>query len=87
MYHSTLGSRVIKKKKKTRLQGRAELQGYLAHKKRPPPEDHRRALGIVGARMRWFLMSEVPLYLDRLSMTRTANRPLLERAHAFLVRS
>ena len=22
------------------------VQGYLAHKKQPPPEDHRRALGI-----------------------------------------
>jgi hypothetical protein len=31
----------------------------------PPPWDHRRALGIgllKGARLRWFLMSEVPLY-------------------------
>ena len=41
------------------------LQGYLAHKEPPPPQDFHRALGIVllksprGAR---FLMSEVPLY-------------------------
>ena len=42
----------------------AGLQGYLAHKKLPPPQDHRRALGIgllQGPRRRQFLMSEVPL--------------------------
>ena len=27
-------------------QERLELQGYLAHKKQPPPKDHHRALGI-----------------------------------------
>ena len=41
------------------------LQGYLAHQKQPPPsQDHLRALGIgllQVARMRWFLMNEVPL--------------------------
>ena len=40
------------------------LQGYLAHKKVPPPPDHRRALGIVllyGPRRKQFFMSEVPL--------------------------
>ena len=43
----------------------AFLQGYLAQKKRPPPKDPRRALGIVllqGPRGRRFLMGEVPLY-------------------------
>ena len=41
------------------------LLGYLAHKKEPPPQDHRRALGMVllyGPRGALFLMSEVPLY-------------------------
>jgi len=38
VYHSTLGSRVIKKKKETRAARTArELQGYLAHKNTPPP--------------------------------------------------
>jgi len=40
------------------------IQGYLAHKKLPPPYDHRRALGIgllQGPRRMPFLMSEVPL--------------------------
>jgi len=40
------------------------VQGYLAHKKLPPPQDHLRALGIVllyGPRRKQFLMSEVPL--------------------------
>jgi hypothetical protein len=39
--------------------------GYLAHKELPPPQDHRRAIGIGllhGPRRRRFLMSEVPLY-------------------------
>ena len=43
------------------------LQGYLAHKKQPPPHDHHRALGIVllqGPRGALFLMSEVPLYVQ-----------------------
>jgi hypothetical protein len=40
------------------------LQGNLAHKKQPPPQDLPRALGIVllwGPRGRLFLRSEVPL--------------------------
>jgi len=43
LYHSTLGLRVIKKKKKSVLHwgGRhtrsQTIQGYLAHKKLPPP--------------------------------------------------
>ena len=50
VYHSTLGLRVIKKKKKKKRQPRATqrpppgprrsvgvIQGYLAHKKQPPP--------------------------------------------------
>ena len=39
-------------------------KGYLAQKKQPPPQDHRRALGTVllyGHRTKKFLMSEVPL--------------------------
>ena len=39
------------------------IQGYLAHKKLPPPWDHRGALGIAllyGPRGAQFLMSEVP---------------------------
>ena len=42
-----------------------EAQGYLAHKRLPPPLDHRRVLGIVlieGPRRALFLMREVPLY-------------------------
>ena len=41
------------------------IQGYLAHKKPPPPWDHRRALGIFllyGPRGGRFLMGEVPRY-------------------------
>jgi hypothetical protein len=41
------------------------MQGYLAHKKQPPPQDYRRALGIVllyGLRGALFVMSEVPLH-------------------------
>jgi len=42
-----------------------EIQGYLAHKKTPPPpKDHHRALGIgllSGPRGERFLMSEVSL--------------------------
>ena len=39
------------------------LQGYLAHKKHPPPQDHHRSLGmLLKGRV---LMSEVPLYLAR----------------------
>jgi len=40
VYHSTLGLRVIKKKKTNRyalLANTWVLQGYLAHKKQPPP--------------------------------------------------
>ena len=40
------------------------VQGYLAHKKPPPPQDFHRALGIVllqGPKGARFLMSEVPL--------------------------
>jgi len=39
VYHSTLGLRVIKKKKnREALEKRVgPLQGYLAHKKEPPP--------------------------------------------------
>jgi len=46
----------------------AHLQGYLAHKKPPPPKDHHRTLGMVllyGARRVVSLMSEVPLYHAR----------------------
>ena len=42
------------------------LQGYFAHQKTPPPQDHPRALGIglqEGPRGEGFLMSEVTLYL------------------------
>ena len=42
-----------------------DLQGYLAHKKSPPPWDHHRALSIgllKGPRGGQFLMGEVPLY-------------------------
>ena len=42
------------------------IQGYLAHKKLPPPQDHHRALGIwplQGPRGRCFLMLEVSLYV------------------------
>jgi len=41
------------------------IQGYLADKKLPTPQDHHRSLGIVllyGPRRKQFLMSEVPLY-------------------------
>ena len=40
------------------------LQGYLAHKKAPPPQDHHRALEIkllYVARVGRFFMSKVPL--------------------------
>ena len=43
---------------------RVPVQGYLAHKKQPPPEDHHRSLGIgllQGPTGGVFLMSEVPL--------------------------
>ena len=53
MYYSTLGWRVIKKKKSwldrvgfVERTGRG-LQRYLAHKKQPLPKGHHRALGIV----------------------------------------
>ena len=42
-----------------------QLQGYLAHKKQRPPQDHNRTLGIVllqGPRSGGGLMREVPLY-------------------------
>ena len=42
----------------------ARVQGYLAHKKVPPPQDHRRALGIVLLyRPEWGVgsMNAVPL--------------------------
>ena len=73
LYHSTLGLRVIKKKRRSLLDtekalaqvlqvhGRSRVQGYLAHKKQPPPQGHHRALGIIllkGPRGGWFLMSE-----------------------------
>ena len=41
------------------------LQGYLAHKKTPPPLDRRKTIGVgllQGPMGRRFLMSEVPLY-------------------------
>ena len=44
--------------------GNVRLQGYLAHKKSPPPRDHHRAPGIgilLGPRESRFLMSEVRL--------------------------
>ena len=40
------------------------VQGYLAHKKLPSPQDNRGALGmrlLWGPRSRTFLMSEVPI--------------------------
>ena len=43
------------------------LQGYLAHKKPPPPQDHHRALGVgllLGPRESRFLMSEVLFTTD-----------------------
>ena len=44
--------------------GHEQLQGYLAHKKQPPPFDHHRSPGIgllQGPTGRGVLMSEVPL--------------------------
>ena len=44
---------------------RLDMQGYLAHKKLPPPEQQRGALGLSllqGPTRRQFVMSEVPLY-------------------------
>ena len=44
------------------------IQGYLAHKKTPPPWDHLRALGIgllKGPMWRRFLESELPLFRDQ----------------------
>ena len=41
-------------------------QGYLAHKKRPPPQEHHRSLGIgllKGPTGGVFVMSKVPLYV------------------------
>jgi hypothetical protein len=57
------------------------LQGYLAHKKAPPPpQDHPRPLGIrllYGLRGRHFLMSEVPLYWEgRVDDRIPVNHPL-----------
>ena len=40
------------------------LQGYLAHKKLPPPQDRRRTIGtslLQSPKGRRFLMREVPL--------------------------
>ena len=40
------------------------IQGYLAHRKHPPPYDHHRAIGMVllkGLRGRHLLTSEIPL--------------------------
>ena len=50
----------------TALRFWTKLQGYLAHKKYPPPQGYRRALGIflvqgLGKR-KGVVMSEVPLY-------------------------
>ena len=50
------------------------LQGYLAHKKHPPPQDHHRFLGIgllQGSTGGGVLMSEVPLYPPRTSIFHT----------------
>ena len=48
------------------IRGQRILQGYLAHKKSPPPpQDHPRPLGmrlLEGPRGRRFRMSEEPLY-------------------------
>ena len=56
------------------------LQGYLAHKKSPPPQDHHRALDILllqGPRGALFLMSEVPLWtLQGLLEVKDTRRPL-----------
>jgi len=54
VYHSTLGSRVIKETKKIQAGGHparreawhAFYMGYFAYKKLPPPYQHRRALGL-----------------------------------------
>ena len=49
----------------TRSNCPSTLQGYLAHKKQPPPSDHCKTLGIVlmwgPRRGRGVLMKEVPL--------------------------
>ena len=52
----------LDRKRRVRTRG---VQGYLAHKKTPPPQDHHRALGIVplnSPKQVRFLMSDVPLY-------------------------
>ena len=52
--------------KRASVRPRSTVQGYLAHKKQPPPQDRRRSLGIVlrlGPTEALFLMSEVPLYM------------------------
>ena len=46
IYHSTLGSRMLKKKKRRYPAEPGRLQGYLTNERRPPPEDHRRTLCI-----------------------------------------
>jgi hypothetical protein len=54
------------------------VQGYLAHKQHPPPQDHHTALGIVllqGPTGEDFLMSEVPLPREEVSWTIIAYIP------------
>ena len=48
VYDSALGLSVIKKRRNPlrRRTGPRCVQGYLAHKKTPPPQEFRRALGI-----------------------------------------
>ena len=71
VYYSTLGLRVINKKKTTMprselpAETRKPLQGYLAHKKQPPPlglPQGPRHWATVGFNGGGVLMSEVPLY-------------------------
>ena len=61
-------------------------QGYLAHKKTPIPQDHRKALGIdllKGPRGRCFLLREVPLSAAVFSVKRETNNSRVERRSCF----
>ena len=63
------------------------LQGYLAHKKLPPPKDHHRSLGIgllYGPRAGPFLMSEVPLKAQ-VDILRVHSNPAPRRVFASAV--
>jgi hypothetical protein len=56
-------------------------QGYIAHKKQPPPQDRPRALGMFllqGPRGALFLMREVPLY-----STSPPRRRSFQKAYAY----